>query len=109
MSALPECPKCRGPSVPRFHHPDASDGEACEKLNGRGRGTAENLRCLACGWRFRGALDEALEALDATEEILRAADGRFLRVQALEEMGAAWRKRIAEDQAKFKRAMEGHW
>lgn len=112
MAALPECPKCRGPSVPECWHPDASEGESIGSLadNRRSSIYGEKLRCLACGHRHQAkSLEAALNALEAADEILREADGRFLRVDALARMGEAWRKRIAEERAKYERAMRGEW
>lgn len=110
--ALPECPECRGPSVPECWHPEASEGEAVGRVavNRRSAVYGEKLRCLACGQRFKAAsLEVALDALDATDAIRNEYADRFVRRDALAEMGAAWRKRMAEDRAKFERAMRGEW
>lgn len=107
MALLPECPECRGPSVPAYFHPEAADAEAVEALpiNHRGARTAQAVRCLACGRRFRVQdLEKSLDALDAVDELIRT-EGR----SALEDMGAAWRKRMAIDRAKYERAMRGEW
>jgi hypothetical protein len=112
MSALPECPECRGPSVPECWHPDASEGEALGRVavSRRASQYGEKLRCLACDHRHKAkSLEAAFDALDETDRLLRDSDGRFFYGETLARMGAKWRERIAEDKAKFARAMEGRW
>lgn len=92
--------------MPACVHPDAGHENDRQRLpvNSAGAKVARALRCLACGRRFRVGLESALDALDAADAILRI-DGR----SAFEDMGAAWRKRMAQDRAKFERAMRGKW
>lgn len=90
LEALPECPKCRGPCVTSWRHPRIGSENA----------RARELACLACDTTFRAP---ALACHSVDDEIAEVHEPEMVA------LGEAWKRRCAEDQAKFRRAMEGRW
>jgi hypothetical protein len=86
---LPKCPKCGGPSVP---------SERALRGDERPRG---QLGCMACGDTWVGTPRQLEKAW--------AAEKAWERHEDREAAGAKHRAKVAVDQAKLARAMEGKW